>query len=52
MSYAEEKSNKASTDMLPLLGERTRLSTLSEELSQCCDMDDMLIDKYCKDCES
>ena len=25
---------------------------LSEELFRCCDLDDMLIDKYCKDCES
>ena len=25
---------------------------LSEELFQCCDLDDMLIDKYCKDYES
>ena len=25
---------------------------ISEELFQCCDLDDMLIDKYCKDCES
>ena len=25
---------------------------MSEELFQCCDQDDMLIDKYCKDCVS
>ena len=36
MSNAEEKSGKASTDMLPVLR----------------DLDDMLIEKYCKDCES
>ena len=52
MSNAEEKSSKASTDMLPLLRERNRSLQLSEELFQCCDLDDMLIDKYCKDCES
>ena len=52
MSNAEEMSSKASTDMLPLLRERNRSITTSEELFQCCDLDDMLIDKYCKDCES
>ena len=52
MSNAEEKSSKASTDMLPLSRERTDHQQLSEELFQCSDMDDMLIDKYCKDCES
>ena len=50
MSNAEEKSSKASTDMLPLLRERNR--SLTGELVQCCDLVDMLIDKYCKDCES
>ena len=28
------------------------MQQLLEELSQCCDLDDMLIDKYFKDCES
>ena len=28
------------------------LRTVSEELFQCCDQDDMLIEKYCKDCVS
>ena len=50
MSNAEEKSSKASTDMLPLLGEGTDHKQLSEELFLCCDLDDMQIDKYCKDC--
>ena len=49
MSNAEEKSSNSSTDMLPLLRERNRLQQLSEELFQCCDLDDMLIDKYCKE---
>ena len=52
MSKADEKSSKACTDMLPLLSERNRSLALSEELFQCCDEDDMLIDKYFKDFES
>ena len=52
MSNAEETSSKASTDMLPLLRENNRSLTTLEELLQCCDLDDMLIDKYCRDCES
>ena len=51
MSIAEEKSSKTSIDMLHLLGERNRLF-ISEEQFQCCDLDDMLIDKYCEDCVS
>ena len=51
-----EKSSKATTDMLPLLGERNKsLATFRSAVSvlfQCCDLDDMLIDKYCKNCES
>ena len=49
MSNAEEKSSKARTDMLPLLRERSRLLTLSQELFLGCDQDDMLIENYCKD---
>ena len=30
----------------------TEHQQLSEELFQCCDQDDMMIDKYCKDCVS
>ena len=52
MSNAEEKSSKASTDMLPLLRERNRSLAILEEQLQCCDLDCILIDKYCKDCES
>ena len=49
MSNAEEKSSKANTDMLPLIRERNRsLKTFRRAV----DLDDMLIDKYCKDCES
>ena len=50
MSNADEKSSKASTDMLPLLRERNRsLTTFRRAVSV---LDDMLIDKYCNDCES
>ena len=52
MSNAEEKSRKARTDMLPLLRENTDHKQPSEELFQSCYLDDMLIDKYCKDFES
>ena len=52
MSNAEEKSSKASTDMLPLLRERNRSLKTFRRAVSCCDLDDMLIDKYCKDCES
>ena len=52
MLNAEENSSKASTDMLPLLIERNRSLTTLEELFQCCDLDDMLIDMNCKGCES
>ena len=52
MSNAEEKSSKASTDILPYFEKGTDHLQLSEELFQCCDLDDMLIDKYCEDCES
>ena len=52
MSNAEEKSSKASTDVLPLLAERNRSLTTFKELFWCCDLDDTLIDKYCKDYES
>ena len=52
MSNAGEKSSKASTDMLPLPRERNRsLTTFRRVVSVLC-LDDMLIDKYCKDCES
>ena len=51
MSNADEKSNKASIDMF-LCQEKGTDHQLSEELFQCCDLDDMLIDKYCIDCES
>ena len=52
MSNAEEESSKANTDMLQLSREGTDHQQLSEELFQCCDLDDMLIDKYCTYCES
>ena len=52
MSNAEEKSNKASAHMLPLLRERNRSLATIRRAVQCCDLDDMLIDKHCKDCES
>ena len=52
MSNAEETSSKASTDMLPVFRERNRSLKISDELFQCCDLNDMLIDKFCKDCES
>ena len=52
MSNAKEKSSKVSTDTLPLIGEGTDHQQLSEELFQYCDLDDNLIDKYCKDCDS
>ena len=52
MSNAEEKSSKASTDMLPLSRERNRSLAIFRMAVQCFDLDDMLIDKYCKDCES
>ena len=47
MSNAGEKSSKANTDRLPLLGEMNRSLAYSEEQLQCCDLHDMLIDKYC-----
>ena len=53
MPSAEERSCKASTDIRCLCQENeTDYKQHSEELSQCCDRNDMLIDKYCKDCES
>ena len=52
MSYAEEKSSKASTERCLCQEKGTYHKQLSEELFQCCDLDDMMIDKYCKDCES
>ena len=52
MSNAEEKSSKSSTDMLPLLRQRNISITTFSRAVLCCDLDDMLIDKYCKDCEN
>ena len=39
MSNAEEKSSKASTDMLPLLGEKNRSLTTFRTAVQCCELD-------------
>ena len=50
MSNADEASRKTSTDMLPLLRDRTDYQQLSEELFQCCDHDDILTEKCRKDC--
>ena len=52
MSNTEEKSSKASTDMLPLSRERNRSLTTFRRAISVLYLDDMLIDKYCKDCES
>ena len=46
MSNAEETSSKASQ------WKGADHQQLSEELFQCCDQDDMLIEKHCKDCMS
>ena len=46
MSNAEEKSSKASTDMLPLSIERNISLTIVRRAAS------MLIEKNCKDCES
>ena len=47
MSNAEEKLSKASTDMLICQKKGTDHQQPSEELLQCCNLDDMQIDKYC-----
>ena len=51
MSNSEEKSSKASTDMLPLQTERNRSLTIFRRAVSVL-LPGRYADKYCKDCES